>query len=201
MNLTPHKREQVIPLPVALISTISADGIRNIAPWSNITPILRPLDEIVLASWIKRDTLSNIRETKEFVVNIPPVEMADAVMICSRHYPPDVDEFLEAGLVEKPSVTISSPGIQGCIAWMECQLVEEISREKFSLIIGRVSHLEVDERWIREDGLLKYDECKPLGVMLGNDGMEFTFPSFSGRYASYQEMFTFPDSSKNGGNV
>jgi flavin reductase (DIM6/NTAB) family NADH-FMN oxidoreductase RutF len=123
------------------------------------------------------------------------------VMVCSRHYPPDVDEFVESGLVEKPSMTISPPGILGCIAWMECQLVEEIQREKFSLIIGRVSHLEVDDRWRGEDGFLKYSECKPLGVMLGTEGMEFTFPSFSGRYASYKEMFTFPDKAKKGESV
>ena len=75
---------------------------------------------------------------------------------------------------------------------------EEIKREKFSLVIGRVSHLEVDDRWIREDGLLNYAECKPLGVMLGTEGMEFTYPSFSGRYASYKEMFTFPDTCDKG---
>lgn len=201
MILTPHKREQVIPLPVALISTISADGIRNIAPWSNITPILRPLDEIILASWIKRDTLTNILETGEFVVNIPPAGMEDAIMVCSRHYPPDVDEFNESGLIERPSITVTPPGIQGCIAWMECRFVEEIRREKFSLIIGRVTHLEVDDRWIRHDGIIDYTECKPLGVMLGNDGMEFTHPSFSGRYAKYEEMFSLPENMKNGGIV
>ncbi|MCL6479985.1 MAG: flavin reductase family protein, partial [Peptococcaceae bacterium] len=66
MILAPRKREQIIPLPVVLISTVGEDGVRNIAPWSNITPILRPLDDIVLASWIKRDTLNNIRKTREF---------------------------------------------------------------------------------------------------------------------------------------
>ncbi len=61
MILKPHQREQV--LPVVLISTISQNGIRNAAPWSNLMPILRPFDEIIMVSWIKRDTLNNIRQT------------------------------------------------------------------------------------------------------------------------------------------
>ena len=54
-------------MPVVLISTINRRGIRNIAPYANVMPILRPWDLIAIASWIKRDTLDNIRETKEFV--------------------------------------------------------------------------------------------------------------------------------------
>ncbi|MDQ1252420.1 MAG: hypothetical protein QG646_1541, partial [Euryarchaeota archaeon] len=123
MKLKPSKREQIFSLPVALISTISKEGIRNAAPWSNITPILRPLEEIMLASWLKRDTLVNIRETGEFVTNIPLVGMEEAVMICSRNYPPEVDEFEMAGLNPHPSEKVRSPGIEGCIAWAECIFV------------------------------------------------------------------------------
>ncbi|WP_235619491.1 flavin reductase family protein [Methanothrix thermoacetophila] len=84
MILQPNQRENVLPLPVVLISTVSKDGIRNVAPWSNFTPILRPLDEVLLASWIKRDTLENIRQTGEFVVNVPRVGMEDAVIITAH---------------------------------------------------------------------------------------------------------------------
>jgi flavin reductase (DIM6/NTAB) family NADH-FMN oxidoreductase RutF len=124
---------------MVLISTISENGVRNAAPWSNITPILRPLEEIVLASWLNRDTLDNIRETGEFVVNVPTADMAVAVKVCSRNYPPEVDEFEEAGLLPHPSAKVAPPGIEGCIAWMECKLVGEILRERFSLIVGRWS--------------------------------------------------------------
>jgi flavin reductase (DIM6/NTAB) family NADH-FMN oxidoreductase RutF len=75
MILEPEKRNQVLPLPVVLVSTVSAEGIRNAAPWSCIMPILRPLDLVILASWLRRDTLDNIRQTGEFVVNVPTVDM------------------------------------------------------------------------------------------------------------------------------
>ena len=62
MILKPFMREGVMPLPVTFISTISKDGIRNIAPWSCVMPVLRPLDLICAASAKKRDTLRNIRD-------------------------------------------------------------------------------------------------------------------------------------------
>ena len=117
-----------MPQPVVLISTISKDGVRNAAPWSNVTPILRPLDEILVVSWLKRDTLENIRQTGEFVVNVPPVGMVKEVMICSKNYPPQVDEFEVANLTPRHSVKVRPPGIDGCLAWAECTLVEEILR-------------------------------------------------------------------------
>lgn len=89
MKLKQSKREQIFTLPVVLISTVSKEGVRNAAPWSDITPILRSLEKIMLASWLKRDTLVDIRETREFVVNISPAGMKEAVMVCSRNYPPE----------------------------------------------------------------------------------------------------------------
>jgi flavin reductase (DIM6/NTAB) family NADH-FMN oxidoreductase RutF len=189
MILKPNQRENILPLPVVLISTISKDGIRNAAPWSNFTSVLRPLEEVLLASWLKRDTLENIRRTGEFVVNIPRVGMEDTVMICARSYPPQVDEFLEAGLKSRPSTKVKPPGIEGCLAWAECVLLEEIAREKFVLVVGKVVHLEVDDRFFNSLGEMDFQRAKPLGVMLGQDGMNFTYPVFSGRYAEYKEMF------------
>ncbi|AAM06691.1 TPA: flavin reductase family protein [Methanosarcina acetivorans] len=189
MKLKPSKREQIFPLPVALVSTVSNEGIRNAAPWSNITPILRPLEEVVLASWLKRDTLTNIRETGEFVINIPPVEMVEAVMVCSRNYPPEVDEFEMAGLKSHISEEIRAPGIEGCLAWAECTLVEEILREKFSLIIGKVVNLEVDEKFFDEEGQMDFEKAKPMSCVLGSKGLTFTCPKDSGKSADYSEMF------------
>ncbi|HOL44655.1 MAG TPA: flavin reductase family protein [Methanothrix sp.] len=189
MILKPNQRENVLPLPVVLISTVSKDGIRNVAPWSNFTPILRPLDEVMLASWIKRDTLENIRQTGEFVVNVPRVGMEDAIIITARNYPPEVDEFEEAHLEAKPSVKVKPPSVAGSIAWAECVLLEEVVRERFVLVIGKVVHLEVDESFFNLDGDMDFESAKPLGVMLGSDGLRFTYPVYSGRYATYRDIF------------
>ncbi|MCL6477333.1 MAG: flavin reductase family protein [Peptococcaceae bacterium] len=189
MILEPRKREHILPLPVVLISTVSGEGVRNVAPWSNITPILRPLDEIILASWVKRDTLANIRATGDFVVNVPAAGMAEEVMVCARNFPPEVDEFAQAGLNPRQSSKVKSPGVQGCLAWAECALVEEIERKNYSLIIGKVVHLEVDDQFFNDAGEMDYEKASPLSVMLGSKGMWFTRPVFAGRYAEYAEMF------------
>ena len=117
MLLKPFMREGLMPLPVTFISTISRDGIRNIAPWSCVMPVLRPLDLICTASAKKRDTLANIRETGQFVLNLAGVGLHDKVIPTARHSTPDVDEFVEAGLEEKPSQRVKPPGIAGCYAW------------------------------------------------------------------------------------
>jgi hypothetical protein len=57
------------------------------------------------------------------------------------------------------------------------------------LIIGKVVHLEADDRFFNADGSMNLQRAKPLSAMLGKDGMSFTYPAFSGRYADYREMF------------
>jgi len=189
MILEPNKREQVIPMPVVLISTVSKEGIRNIAPYANVMPILRPWDLIAIASWIKRDTLDNIRETNEFVINVPSADLVEEVMICSKNYAKEVDEFEEAKLKEKASKKVKAPSIDGCIAWMECILDKEIIEEgKYSIIIGKVVHLEVVDQYFKT-GDMDFERAKPLSMMCGDEGMYFTVPKGTGDYREYSEMF------------
>jgi len=185
MILKPNQRSQIMPLPVVLLSTISQDGVRNAAPWSCVTPVLRPLDEVLIASWLKRDTLENIRQTGEFVINVPRAGMEDAVMTCAKSFPPEVDELKEAGLVARPSVKVKPPGIEGCLAWAECTVEEEIAREKYVLIIGRVVHLEADDRFFSEAEGMDYERAKPLCSVGGPNGMQFVRPVFTGKGDKY----------------
>lgn len=164
-------REGVMPFPVTSISTISRDGIRNIVPWSCIMPVLRPLDLVCAASAKKRDTLQNIRETGEFVINLAGVHMMDKVIPTAWHSPPNVDEFLQAGIEEKPSISIKPPGIAGCYAWMECERVKEYEEDKFVLILGRVLRLEVDDRVLNTDGSTNIEKAMPLMMTGGRKGM------------------------------
>ena len=192
MILKPNQRGQIMPLPVVLISTISKDGVHNAAPWSCVTPVLRPLDEILIASWLKRDTLENIRQTGEFVINVPPAGMEEAVMICARDFPPEVDELEKAGLVPRPSRKVRAPGIQGCLAWAECVVEEEIAREKYVLIIGKVVHLEADDRFFSEGAGMDYERAMPLGAMGGPNGMQFVRPVSTGKGDKYASMLSEP---------
>lgn len=188
MIVAANKREQVFPLPVVLISTKGEDGVNNIAPWSCISPVLRPLEEVMLASYLKRDTLDNIRHSGEFVLSIPPVDMVEKVMVCAKRFPPEVDEFERAGLKPRPSSTVKPPGAAGCLAWAECRLVEEIQREKYSLIIGKVVHLELEDNFFSGNGDMDFEQAKPLTVVIGEKGAWFTRPTYIGKYFEHREM-------------
>jgi len=193
MILKPNQRGQIMPLPVVLISTISKEGVHNAAPWSCVTPVLRPLDEILIASWLKRDTLVNIRQTGEFVINVPPAGMEEAVMICAKNFPPEVDELEKAGLVPRKSVAVKPPGIEGCLAWAECVVEEEIARDKFVLIIGKVVHLEADDRFFSEAEGMDYERAMPLCSMGGPNGMQFVRPVSTGKGDKYASMLSEPE--------
>ena len=192
MILEPNQRGQIMPLPVVLISTISQDGVHNAAPWSCVTPILRPLDEVLIASWLQRDTLENIRQTGEFVINVPHAGMEEAVMVCAGNFSPEVDEFEMAGLQARPSARVKPPGIEGCLAWAECVLEEEIVRDKFVLIIGKVVHLEVDDRFFSEADGMDMEKAKPLCAVGGQKGMKFAYPVPSGEGGDYASMLKAP---------
>ncbi len=192
MILKPNQRGQIMPLPVVLISTISKDGVHNAAPWSCVTPVLRPLDEVLIASWLKRDTLENIRQTGEFVINVPPAGMEEAVMICAKNFPPEVDELEKAGLKARPSIRVKPPGIEGCLAWAECAVEEEIAREKYVLIIGKVVHLEADDRFFSEADGMDYEKAMPLCSMGGPNGMQFVRPVSTGKGDKYASMLGEP---------
>lgn len=189
MIFKPFMRENFIPLPVTFISTISRDGVRNIAPYGCIMPILRPLDLICLASALRRDTLQNIRETGEFVVNLAGTEMADSVIPTARQTPPEVDEFELAGLEEKPSEVIRAPGISGCYAWMECRLHREYVESNYSLLVGQVLRLEVDDNVLNSDGSLNLLLANPLMMTGTPKGMNYCTVRELNRMESFGAMF------------
>ncbi len=188
MILEPNQRSQIMPLPVVLISTLSRDGVLNAAPWSCVTPVLRPLDEVLIASWLKRDTLENIRQTGEFVINVPRAGMEEAVMICARNYPPEIDEFKEAGLIARQSAAVKPPGIEGCLAWAECRVMEEIAREKYVLIVGQVVHLEADDSLFSEADGMDYEKAMPLCSIGRPNGMQFVRPVSTGKGDRFASM-------------
>ena len=189
MIFKPVMREAFIPLPVTFISTISRDGIRNIAPYSCIMPVLRPLDLICLASAWKRDTLVNIRETREFVVNMVGVSFSDKVIPTAKFTSPEVDEFELAGLDEKPSETIRAPGIVGSYAWMECELFKEYIESDYVLVMGKVLRLEVADEALTSEGDFDIRKARPLMMTGSKKGMHFCTVTDIGAFEPFGAMF------------
>lgn len=153
MELTPEQFKRFLPLPVTLITTVDAKGVRNAAPYSCVMPVLRPLNLIAIASALPRDTLRNIRETHEFVVNVIGRPGFREAMSCAKDYPPEVDEMAEAGLETAPARKVLAPRIQNAIGWIEAVLEREVKGKDYAVVIGRVLCSEVNDRYWKDEKL------------------------------------------------
>ncbi len=125
----------VAPRPIAWVSTVSASGQHNLAPFSffnavcvdppllAFAPGLRPSPNARRASQGEaKDTLRNIRETKEFVVNIVTYELAEAMNLTSGEYDASVNEFELAKLAQEPSTIVRPPRVAASPVSFECRL-------------------------------------------------------------------------------
>jgi len=115
-------------------------------------PVLRPLDLVAITSAYNRDTLRNIRETKEFILNIPGIELAEQVMFCAKSLPPEVNEIKAAGLTESQGAKVKVPRITECLGWIECVLEKEIPGENYVITLGKVLHAEVKDEYCQGNG-------------------------------------------------
>lgn len=177
----------IVPRPIALVSTVSHDGIRNLAPFSFFTGISSKPTLICFcpgprpAGSARKDTLENISRTKEFVVNIVSEEIAEAMNLTAGEYPPDVDEFAIAGLTAIPSDLIRPPRVAESHVNMECRLYLSLEFSELpgggNLIIGEVLRFHVDDRVV-ENFKIDPDQLRAVGRMGGPTGYTRTRDRF-----------------------
>jgi len=166
----------VVPRPIAFVSTVSPEGVYNLAPFSFFNAVCGDPPVICFSPvWRNppKDTLANIRASGEFVVNIVSEEFAEKMNLCSGEYPPDVDEFKMSGLTPVPSDLVRPPRVAESHVNMECKLLQliEISAKPMggNIVIGEVVRFHVDDAVI--DGAYKIDadKLRAVGRMSGYD--------------------------------
>lgn len=144
----------LVPRPIALISTISEEGILNAAPFSffgglSSTPPLLGVS-ISRRKGEKKDTLRNIEYLGDFVVNIVSEDIAEQMNLTSGDYPAEVDECKIANLTADPSEMVKSPRIAESPINLECKVYEkmEIRNSINTLIIGEIVLFHIrDDLW------------------------------------------------------
>ena len=156
MELNPEDFKRILPLPVTLITTMDSMGVANGAPYGCVMPILRPFDLIALASAPPRDTLRNIRETGEFIVNVVGRPSFKKAMRCAKAYPAGVDEMKEVELAVTPARKVRPPRMKDAVGWIECQLEREVTEERYVLIIGRVLCAEINDDYMKNGDLEEF---------------------------------------------
>jgi flavin reductase (DIM6/NTAB) family NADH-FMN oxidoreductase RutF len=165
----------VVPRPIAFVSTVSQDGINNLAPFSFFNVVCGD-PPIVCFSPIWRnppkDTIVNIRATGEFVVNIVSEEFAEKMNVCAGEYPSAVDEFQLSGLTPVPSHAIRPPRVQESHVNMECKLIQiiDVSARPMggSLVLGEVVRFHVDDA-VMSEYKIDADKLRAVGRMSGYD--------------------------------
>jgi flavin reductase (DIM6/NTAB) family NADH-FMN oxidoreductase RutF len=165
----------VVPRPIAFVSTISADGARNLAPFSFFNVICAEPPTVCFSTGFRvpsKDTLANVKATGEFVVNIVSEEIAEQMNLCSGEYPAGIDEFQVSGLTPVSSDMVKPPYVLESHVNMECRLVEtvEISTRPLggTLIIGEVLRFHLDGE-IAADFRVNPDKLRAIGRMGGNE--------------------------------
>ena len=133
----------VIPRPVGLISSISAAGVVNLAPFSFFNAICGEPPMVMFCPTNRtpaKDTLQNVRETGEFVANIVNQEIAEQMNLTSGEYPPEVNEFDVSGLTAAPSQMIKPPYVVESPVSMECKVrhILEVSDKPHGAIVEEI---------------------------------------------------------------
>jgi flavin reductase (DIM6/NTAB) family NADH-FMN oxidoreductase RutF len=166
----------IVPRPIAFVSTLSADGVPNLAPFSFFTGVSANPPVIAFSPMRrgsdgrKKDTLNNIEATREFVVNVVSEEFAAKMNLCSEEFPPEVDEFKVSGLTPVPSDLVKPSRVLESHINMECRLVEvvHVSPKPLggSIVLGEVVRFHVDDAVI-ENFRIDPDKLHAFGRMGG----------------------------------
>jgi len=146
--------------PTIVVTTVSKRGIPNAAPFSFCSPIRFSPPLVGLASSPKHDTWRNIKETKEFVVNIIGEELGNVMHILEKDFPYEVSEIEKAGLTEEKSKKVSPPRIKEAYAWLECKLYHSIELGDHIWITGEVLLTEAKPGIYQK--VVKVEKAKPL---------------------------------------
>ena len=162
----------LVPRPIAFVSTVSGDGVRNVAPFSFFGGISSnpPMVYISVGSRKEgpKDTARNILDTGEFVVNMVDEALAERMNIASAEFPPDVDEFAVTGLTPVPAERVGAPRVAESPVSMECRLerLVELGRGPSHVIFGEVLLFHVRDDLLRE-GLVDIQSYHPVGRLGG----------------------------------
>jgi flavin reductase (DIM6/NTAB) family NADH-FMN oxidoreductase RutF len=146
----------VAPRPIGWISTLSAQGVANLAPYSFFNAVSSEPHYVVVGSGPRKDSLRNMEATGEFAVNLATYGLREAMNASSATVAPEVDEFLLAGLEKAPCRAIAAPRVAASPACLECRLHRVIDLPDDSgtvdnhLAIGRVVGIHIDDRYIHE---------------------------------------------------
>jgi flavin reductase (DIM6/NTAB) family NADH-FMN oxidoreductase RutF len=163
----------VVPRPIGWISTVSPEGVHNLAPYSqfqnlNFDPAYVMFSAGQSTLGHRKDTVANIEATGEFVYNMATYDLRDAVNRSAAEVPPEVDEFELAGLTKAPSIRVKPCRVAESPVQFECRYHQTLrlagngAKGATDVVIGRVVLVHVKDEVILPDGRLDILKIRPL---------------------------------------
>ncbi len=163
----------VVPRPIGWISSISADGIHNLAPFSQFQNLTFDPPYVMFAAnqnslEARKDTVVNVEQMREFVYNMATYDLRDAVNRSAAEVPPEVDEFDLAGVTKAPSIRVKPCRVAESPVQFECRYYQTIRLPgngpmgTVDVIIGRVVLVHIKNEVLTEDGRLDVLKVRPL---------------------------------------
>ena len=164
----------VVPRPIGWISTISVDGIPNLAPYSQFQNLTFDPPYVMFSANQKtdgsrKDTVNNSEQVGEFVYNMPTYELREAVNISAQQVPPDADEFELAGVTKEPSSLVKPFRVAESPVHLECRYHQTLrlpgkgKMGTVDVVIGEVLSVHIKDDFIMPDGKLDILKIRPIG--------------------------------------
>ncbi len=166
LALDPFKAVMV-PRPIGWISTVSPEGVANLAPYSFFNAFSDGPIYVAFGSGGRKDTLRNAEATGEFAFNLATYELRDAMNATSATVPPHTDEFVLGGLTKTQCHFIKAPRVGESPVCFECKYFQTVPLPSDDghvqdwMVIGRVIGIHIDDRFI-EDGRVNTAALQPV---------------------------------------
>jgi len=158
----------ILPRPIAWVSSISADGVENLAPHSFFTVACVNPPVIQFTSVGRKDSQSNIEATREFVVCLTPEWLFEQVNATGTDFPADVSEFEAVGVTREPSERVRPARVAESPVALECVLQDTLSFGDSTIVFGRVVLAAVADSALT-DGRPDVRKLKPLARLGGHE--------------------------------
>ena len=183
----------VAPRPIGWISSMSADGRVNLAPFSHFNLVSTAPPVLIFscntpADRPEKDSIANVRATGEFVYNLVTRELVEAMNATSAPVPRGVDEFELAGLEKAACIQVRPPRVKASPAAFECKLLRfvEIEPERpgdtaSTVVFGRIIGVHIADGFLDDKGRFDTARARPMtrlgGIQYAEAGTIFELPS------------------------
>jgi len=166
-KITKGPSTALFPVPTVLVTCQLGEGEPNIITiaWTGVMNNIPPM--VYIGVRPERYSHKMIRESGEYVINIPSVDWAEAVDYCGIVSGRDVNKFKEKGFTAVPAAHVKAPLIKECPVNIECKVQQVVSLGSHDIFIAEVLAVHYDENVLDENGIPDLDKIKPYAFCTG----------------------------------